>query len=347
LPVSAKDAMPISLVNFRSAVASAEATQTERQLKILAVQRLSREPQLFLLEREDMQSLSKEKNLKSDDSAFWNGSYLLEGVVDQNGYSPGAVTINARLTPPQGGSPLAFEVSGSRTNLAEVANQLAAKVSELLKVNSIGQEWNAANEAAQYFDEAKWALRWGVMREAQASAETSWALGKRDFECGQIRVQVYLDTLPEVLPANQEKFKHTPGYHCVHINDLPDPGDCDIAIRSLENYAEFSRASSAGELRFFSRPKTEWRQSDWDWYLLGIDLLNSSSDTLRHFSFFPEAQTPIADKLADMRALVRSVAGAIAKSPSLHETYYCAPEHMVSAGDFDPKITICPSTNCH
>ena len=34
-----------------------------------------------------MQLLSGEKDLKLDDSAFWNGSYLLEGAVDQNGYS--------------------------------------------------------------------------------------------------------------------------------------------------------------------------------------------------------------------------------------------------------------------
>ena len=63
-----------------------------------------------------MQLLAEEKELKLDDSAFWNGSYLLEGVVDQNGYSKETITINARLTPPKGGVPMEFEVSGSRTN---------------------------------------------------------------------------------------------------------------------------------------------------------------------------------------------------------------------------------------
>ena len=67
-----------------------------------------------------MQLLTEEKNLKVDDSAFWNGSYLLEGVVDQNGYSKETITVNARLTPSKGGGPLLFEVSGNRTNLSEV-----------------------------------------------------------------------------------------------------------------------------------------------------------------------------------------------------------------------------------
>ena len=111
-----KDAIPISVVNLRSAVQSAEAQEAERQLKLLAIQRLSQERQFFVLERQRMQLLSEEKELKADESAFWNGSYLLEGVVDQNGYSKDTITINARLTPPKGGAPLLFEVSGSRTN---------------------------------------------------------------------------------------------------------------------------------------------------------------------------------------------------------------------------------------
>jgi len=70
-----------------------EGAETERQLKLLTIQRLSQEKELFVLERQKMQLLSEEKELKADDSAFWNGSYLLEGVVDQNGYSQDTITI--------------------------------------------------------------------------------------------------------------------------------------------------------------------------------------------------------------------------------------------------------------
>src|ERR1017187_9712453 len=171
-----KDAIPISVVNLRSAVQSTEGQEAERQLKLLTIQRLSQERQIFVLERQRMQLLSGEKELKADESAFWNGSYLLEGVVDQNGYSKDSITINARLTPPKGGAPLLFEVSGSRTNYSEVINRLAAKVVELMGVSSAVKEWSAADEAAQFFDEAKWALRWGVFSEAQAAADSAWAL---------------------------------------------------------------------------------------------------------------------------------------------------------------------------
>ncbi len=167
LGVLAKDAIPISVVNLRSALQSEEGKETERQLKLLTIQRLSREPQFFVLERERMQLLAEEKDLKLDDSAFWKGSYLLEGVVDQNGYSKETVTINARLTPSKGGAPVLLEASGARTNLAEVINQLVAKVSGAMQINSSVKEWNASDEAKQYFEEAKWALKWGVFSEAQ------------------------------------------------------------------------------------------------------------------------------------------------------------------------------------
>ncbi|HVU09531.1 MAG TPA: hypothetical protein VHG89_13440 [Verrucomicrobiae bacterium] len=201
LTVLVKDAIPISIVDLRSAVQSDEASETETQLKLLTIQRFSQERQLFVLERQKMQSLSEEKELNVDDLAFWNGSYLLEGVVDQNGYSKDIITINARLTPPKGGAAVTIAVSGSRTNLAEVINQLAAKIIKALKINSTVKEWNAADEAAQYFDEAKWALKWKVYSEAQAAANSAWALGKRDLECAIVRVEAYSS---EVLSAPQE-----------------------------------------------------------------------------------------------------------------------------------------------
>ena len=74
LTVLAKDTIPISVVNLRSAVPSAEAQEAEQQLKLLTIQRLSQERQFFVLERQRMQLLSEEKELKSDESAFWNGS---------------------------------------------------------------------------------------------------------------------------------------------------------------------------------------------------------------------------------------------------------------------------------
>jgi hypothetical protein len=368
LSVLVKDAIPLSVVNLRSAVQSADAQETERQLKLLAIQRLSQERQFFVLERQRMQLLSEEKELKADESAFWNGSYLLEGVVDQNGYSKETVTINARLTPPKGGAPLLFEVSGNRTNLSEVINQLAAKVNEALKVNSTVPEWNAADEAAQYFDEAKWALKWGVYSEAQAAADSAWALGKRNLDCALVRVKSYVsEVLADIGGYEFLEENYTPGGYDADGKPLgpppseaevqsgikqmltrhplgvayretqvesknakivqyafaskpPDPKNIDRAIHALELYYEFSRTSSGGDLIKVASETSKWKNSDW--YNFGIEDLVAASLVLQNFNFVPESQKTVADKLAELRALARSVAKLISESPSVHDSYF-------------------------
>jgi hypothetical protein len=98
LAVLPKDAIPISVVNLRSALRSRAAEELERQLTLLTIERLSREQQVFVVERRQMQRLSAEKELHElDESAFWNGSYLLEGIVDRDGFVRETVNLSARL----------------------------------------------------------------------------------------------------------------------------------------------------------------------------------------------------------------------------------------------------------
>ena len=300
LSVLVKDAIPISVVNLRSAVQSVDALETERQLKLLTIQRLSQERQFFVLERQRMQLLGEEKELKADESAFWNGSYLLEGVVDQNGYSKDVITINARLTPPKGGAPLLIEVSGSRTNYAEVINRLAAKITELLKVNSTVKEWNAADEAQQYNDEAKWALRWGIYSEAQAAAESAWALGKHDVDCATLRVRAYMIS-PD---AGEPVIDYPP-------RKRPDPQTIAFALHALELYSEFSRNLPPDQTKV-----------DSDWYRLGIEDLIVTSRVLQLFHWSPDYYQPVAEKLAELRAAARSTAEWISQLPSVHDSYF-------------------------
>jgi len=323
LSVSAQDAVPISIVNFRSAVHSAETEDEERQLTSLAIQRLSRERRLFVLERRNMQLLAGEKEFKGpDESAFWNGSYLLEGTLDRGGYAKDTLTVSARLRPPKGGAPLEIEVSGSRTNLPEVIHQLTDKVLERLKLNPAAAPWNPADEAQQYFDEAQWALKWKAYPEAQMAAESAWALGKHDLESASLRIRAYVDEIPTVIPSNIKYYARGRKTNYVHFDEKPDSKNLERALYVLELYRAFGRTSPDGEPKVLSRDPglNQWRISDW--YQLGIKTLTTASQILQHFHFHPESQTPVADKLAELRALSRSVAELISKSPSVHDSYF-------------------------
>lgn len=300
LTLSAGEAIPISVVNFRSAISSGEARETEQQLKLLAIQRLSRERQFFVLERQKLDLLGEEKALSADETAFWDGSYLLEGLVDKNGYSPDTMTIDARLTPAKGGAPLLFHVSGSRTNEAGVLNELVLKVGMSLKLNPMAPTWDAADEARRYYDEGQWALRWGSYAEAETAADSAWALGKRDMDCATLRVRAYMITPDTGKPVIQYPF-----------NGKPDPQTIALGRRALQIYFEYSRGLPADE------PKV-----DSSWYQLGLQNLVSASRTLQIFHEKPEYYGPAAGPLAELRAAARSVADQISQLPSVHDSYF-------------------------
>ncbi|HTB83788.1 MAG TPA: hypothetical protein VK742_09055 [Candidatus Sulfotelmatobacter sp.] len=322
LNVPAGDAIPVSIVNFRSAISSADAPETERQLQTLAIQRLSHEPKFFVLERQRLQQLVDEKQLSADETAFWDGAWLLEGTIDQNGFSKDLVTLSAQLVPAKGGAPVLIEVSGSRTNFPEVIDQLAGKIASSLKITSAVKEWNATDEAAHFFDEAQWAQRWGALEESQMAADTAWALGKKDLDCALLRVRARIGQIPILVGPGVRMSSNGRLVNIVHINDPPDVRYCDLASQALECFAAFSRISPDGEPKVLTRGPgwNDWHDSDW--YQTGIDTVEAASHVLAEFNYSPESQKSAADKLADLRAETRAVAEFIAEAPSVHDSYY-------------------------
>jgi len=311
LTVLEKDAVPVSIVNLRFAIQLSEARETERQVKLLTIQRLSEDRQLFVLERQQMQLLGQEKELKSDDSPFWNGSYLLEGILDQNGYSKETITLNARLSPPKGGSPIQFEIRSSRTNLPELVHQLAVKVEETLKIQSKVSEWNAADEAQQYFVEAKWAWRWGLISEAHMAADSAWALGKHDLDCALVRVRSCLSEVPVVIGIYD-------GLDGIPLNST----DIDRSARALEEYQDFSGSLLQNEPKPLSPGTRTNNPANAEWYKLGMDDLVAASKILQAFYFHPESQLPVADELANLRAEARRVSEMISKSSAGNDNFF-------------------------
>jgi len=303
LTVLVKDAIPISVVNLRSAISSADGLETERQLKLLTIQRLSREPQLFVLERQQMQLLGEEKELKLDDSAFWNGSILLEGVVDQNGFSQETVTINARLTPPKGGSLMLLEVRGARTNLAEVINQLAVKVNTALQVSSTVTEWNAVDEAQQFFEEANWALRWGVFVEAQVAAESAWALGRRNSETATLRLRAYSESVSLQSPIDSG---YSENYFSKRIS-IP-------AIPYPERFRPLTRATElfSQDGRFLLGSNQNWSREH---FLIALQLLHRTVGLLESYYYAAEARDAHQEELSALRENARRMLATLDANP--------------------------------
>jgi hypothetical protein len=307
-----KQAIPISVLNFRSSVNSADARETELQLKLLTIDRLSHERTLFILERRRMAALSAEKELSLDDSTFWKGSYLLDAVVDPGGYSPETVEVNARLTPPRGGTPVTCSAKGSRTNLSEVVDQLARKITLFLKSGPPAEDWKPDDEAAQYSAEARWMLKWGLFQEAQSAAESAWALGRKDMDSAILRIKSYLVpttydrqqrgslTVIEVGPS-RETAARTP----------PTSADAERAERALVLYLDFSQTLDPKLLK-----------PDSLWCSLGVQDLVAASRVLQHFYLVPPAPAPVPERLQELRSAARAVSDWMKRLPAMRNTYF-------------------------
>jgi len=347
LRVLSKDALPISILNLRSAVRSSEAEAMERQITLLLQNRLTQERDLFVLERRNLNQLEQEKELKrGEDAAFWNGSYLIEGAIDQSGYSKEMTTIDARLVPPGNAAPIKLRVSGPRTNLIVLADTLSREIMDKLRRRPGGSEWNPKQEAERYVEEATWAIKWKMFMEAQAAADAAWALGKRDLDCALVRVKSYAGVVPPITGGYQvgsfesqdfgsalefierllERYPGRVGYlrrgskvDYASVGKLPDPASIDRANVALMLYGDFAETLSANE------PKM-----DSPWYLLGLETLEAASQVLEYFHFLPREVPPVAGKLAELRGRARSVAQWLYHWPSVRASYWVG-DRLVSS----------------
>ncbi len=376
LGVLARDAIPLSVVNFHAGVRTAEAAALERQIFYLTVERLVREPRLFVLERRRMQALSEEKEMSGAGAEpFWNGKYLLDGAIDRDGYSPDTVTLNARLIPP-GGIPVLIEVSGSRTNFAEVVNQLAEKVLAGLRIDAKPSAWEAAAEAEKFFNEAQWCLGWGLRRQAQAAVESAWALGKHDEACAKLRIKSYLPDISAHLAGfNDCEHTFSPGYNADGKPLGAPPSDAAVQsdVEKMKAQHQFgiaykfkehngakiveydfpngapdadniNRACHSLELyldysrtAFPSESKSYAELQSSDWYSLGIEDLTLASEVLKEFNCATEERRAVAEKLSELRSIGRSVVEWISRSPSVHDGYFVG-DRIVTSDELTPTL---------
>ncbi|MEO7298748.1 MAG: hypothetical protein ABI042_09255, partial [Verrucomicrobiota bacterium] len=186
-----------------------------------------------------------------------------------------------------------------------------------LQKTSSAPEWKPVEEAAQFYDEAKWALKWGMLREAQAAADSSWALGKRDVDCASVRVESYL---ADFAVRSQTYLYEIVGDETGPVRKVSrtftviqpaDPRRLETVLHGLNLYDQFLQTMPMDE------PKL-----DSPWFQIGVSALESGSGVLQHFYFVPAERKANAEKLQDLRSLARSICARMLKSPSVREIYW-------------------------
>ncbi|MCD6050418.1 MAG: hypothetical protein K0Q55_1821, partial [Verrucomicrobia bacterium] len=294
LSVSKDQAVPLSLLNFTSPLLTSETISLDREVTDLLGRRLSQYPDIFVLERRRLNQLADETMLSSGAASFWSGSWMVEGEINPEGNVQGELMLRGKLRGPDG-KVIAIDVSGQRRDLSGLIGKLAEKMVAGVNRGNQSAVWDPLDEAAQYYDEARWQFSSGMWNEAQTSAEAAWALGLRMPELAHLRVSAYVAPLPI------NGMRHSRGYNVIRQARSPDLNLAVTAVKALDSYPDLQR-----------------RVGDQDPKVLeaGVKLLTSSLELLEQLHEV-KATLPKEIPLALLREQVRQLSADLEGRPGM------------------------------
>lgn len=184
----------LSFVGMTAPTVSLDSTELERAVNSLFLERLAAEPDLLVLEREQLLETSFEKLLSADDRKFWNGAYLVQGALNPEHISGDTVSIRYTLAAPGLGNTKELSLTGRRSQLAALAQQFVIQVKQAVRPGgkeAVTTVWDAPAEAKRFGEQAENAVRWGFWPEARRAVDTALALGQEDLKTRVLRVRAY------------------------------------------------------------------------------------------------------------------------------------------------------------
>jgi hypothetical protein len=307
IPSDRSRVVPISVLNFRSPTSSAQSELLDRELTSLVLLRLSRQTNLLVLERRKLLDVAFEKDLAARSERFWSGAYLLDGIVNKAGVSPNQTTVSARLIAADR-SVTNIEVSGARTNLAAVVEQLITKALNVLKVDAAAP-WDQQSEAREHAEEAAWSLRWGMYPEAQAAGDSAWALGFRTRRLAVTRTLAHARDYAAFGPS----FSSTASAYrrIILVDRLPSRERFESIYRGAAILHDFLTSDPDA----VSYPEV---------YPAVCEFLGSSGNILQAYHFSMEARQGLEDQLAELRAMSRKIEAIARANPDVRRPFWNA-----------------------
>lgn len=297
--VSQDKAVPISILNIRAPIDTPEMRLLEKEFTLALAFRLVQEKELFVLERWKMEKLAWEKDIDTESSPFWTGSYLLDGSIEL--IDKENVNVKVRLRKPSGPEST-LEATGNRQQLSEITEKIT---SELLKNIGKAQDkipWDSAKEAEQYLKEAQWAFNAGLFEESFSAVQAARALGNKSEEALFLEVKASANC---TYPARQPEIwmKIDLGYDPKLIDVTKDSRVIDTAILSMELLRKNILDKTPESRQSFSNEK-RWRE------IAERTLLNASL-VLR--AYYDQGCTKKdSDKTSALRKMVRDAYPVIA-----------------------------------
>jgi hypothetical protein len=186
-------AVPLSVINLRSDVASGTMDDIGREMALLLESRLSAVPEYVVLERRHPDALGFEHSVLSPvPPDLLKGAYLIDGSLRPAGTGADLI-MSLRVRSPKTGRESTVDVSGSEDDLPDFVEALAVKIAQAIGSPGVPDSEQSRDEARQYLNEAIWDWNHATLPETLQALDNAELLGEKASDVVALRIEVLCD----------------------------------------------------------------------------------------------------------------------------------------------------------
>jgi hypothetical protein len=171
--------IPIGIVDIHRVQLGEQYKMLERTLPVMLSVRLSLEPQIIMLEREDLKVLLDEKlRTEGEDSKFWNSAVLIEGYLQPNS---GHLEMHLNLKQAAGAELKSLTIPFEPNEPAAAIAKATTEIIQQLQNSPPITKWQPELEAEQFYKQGQMLTAHSRYEEAVPLYETAHALQPKNL----------------------------------------------------------------------------------------------------------------------------------------------------------------------
>ncbi len=174
LNLPAGQAIPIGIVDIHRVQLGERHKLLERALPVLLSVRLSKEPKIIMLEREDLKVLLDEKLLtEGRDSEFWTSAVLIDGYLQPK---DGSLEMTLQLRQAAGKEIATFAVAVEPNEPSLAIDKAVNEIVKQIQDSPPSTQWQPELEAEEFYHQGSMLLAHRLYNDAENHFETAHAL---------------------------------------------------------------------------------------------------------------------------------------------------------------------------
>ncbi len=283
-------AIPVSLLNLRADLATAESTALERKLTLLLESRLASFPEYVVLERRHAGPLRFERSLDPAVGEFLRSAYVIDGTLETPAREGADVNVRLRIRTPDGRR-IDRAGHGPTDDLPTLASRLADEIGLATGGSGVPLAGDALHEADEYLQEGLWGWQHAANEEALEALDSAELLGANPADVVAARIDVLSALAERGMEHWDPKVSPYP----------PKPGrdvlaaDIDPALRALREAVRYRDDKLEAQLHAILAGEP-WRKRDFTAHRQAEKAIYAASKLLL---FLDETGSPRADELRE------------------------------------------------